>query len=203
MYLIGLTGGIGSGKSFVARELARLGANVVDADEVARDAVALGSTALLEIVQQFGPQVLLSNGELNRKQLAELVFDDSAALDTLNAIVHPAVRKLAATRIADAAVRSDSVVVYDVPLLIEAGVSHDWDLVVVTMASEATRIARLVDLRGMSREEAQKRIATQASDEQRREIADVIIDTEGSTEQTVRQVVLLWRDVQKSLEQTL
>lgn len=203
MYLIGLTGGIGSGKSFVARELARLGANVIDADEVARDAVALGSSALLEIVEQFGQDVLLSNGELNRKRLAELVFDDRAALDTLNAIVHPAVRKLAAVRIADAGACTDSVVVYDVPLLIEAGVSHDWDLVVVTMASEATRIARLVDLRGMSREEAHKRISTQASDEQRREIADVIIDTEGPTEHTLRQVESLWRDVQNSLEQSL
>ena len=203
MYLIGLTGGIGSGKSFVARELARLGAHVIDADEVARDAVALGSTALLEIVEQFGPEVLLSNGELNRQQLAELVFDNRAALNSLNAIVHPAVRKLATTRIADAGVRADSVVVYDVPLLIEAGVNHDWDLVVVTLASESTRIARLIDLRGMSREEAQKRISTQASDEQRREIADVIIDTEGTTEQTLRQVESLWRDVQKSLEQTL
>lgn len=203
MYLIGLTGGIGSGKSFVARELARLGAHVIDADEVARDAVALGSTALLKIVEQFGPEVLLSNGELNRQQLAELVFDDRAALASLNAIVHPAVRKLAATRIAGAAENADSVVVYDVPLLIEAGVNHDWDLVVVTLASESTRIARLIDLRGMSREEAQKRISTQASDEQRREIADVIIDTEGTTEQTLRQVESLWRDVQKSLEQTL
>lgn len=203
MYLIGLTGGIGSGKSFVARELARLGAHVIDADEVARDAVALGSTALLKIVEQFGPEVLLSNGELNRQQLAELVFDDRAALASLNAIVHPAVRKLAATRIAVAAENADSVVVYDVPLLIEAGVNHDWDLVVVTLASESTRIARLIDLRGMSREEAQKRISTQASDEQRREIADVIIDTEGTTEQTLRQVESLWRDVQKSLEQTL
>ncbi len=203
MYLIGLTGGIGSGKSFVARELARLGAHVIDADEVARDAVALGSTALLKIVEQFGPEVLLSNGELNRQQLAELVFDDQAALASLNAIVHPAVRKLAATRIAGAAENADSVVVYDVPLLIEAGVNHDWDLVVVTLASESTRIARLIDLRGMSREEAQKRISTQASDEQRREIADVIIDTEGTTEQTLRQVESLWRDVQKSLEQTL
>ncbi len=203
MYLIGLTGGIGSGKSFVARELARLGAHVIDADEVARDAVALGSTALLEIVEQFGPEVLLSNGELNRQQLAELVFDNRAALNSLNAIVHPAVRKLATTRIADAGVRADSVVVYDVPLLIEAGVNHDWDLVVVTLASEATRIARLIELRGMSREEAQKRISTQASDEQRREMADVIIDTEGTTEQTLQQVESLWRDVQKSLEQTL
>lgn len=203
MYLIGLTGGIGSGKSFVARELARLGAHVIDADEVARDAVALGSTALLKIVEQFGPEVLLSNGELNRQQLAELVFDDQAALASLNAIVHPAVRKLAATRIAGAAENADSVVVYDVPLLIEAGVNHDWDLVVVTLASESTRIARLIGLRGMSREEAQKRISTQASDEQRREIADVIIDTEGTTEQTLRQVESLWRDVQKSLEQTL
>lgn len=203
MYLIGLTGGIGSGKSFVARELARLGANVIDADEVARDAVALGSSALLEIVEQFGQDVLLSNGELNRKRLAELVFDDRAALDTLNAIVHPAVRKLAAIRIAEAGNCADSVVVYDVPLLIEAGVSHDWDLVVVTMASEETRIARLVELRGMSREEARKRISTQASDEQRREIADVIIDTEGPTEHTLRQVESLWRDVQNSLEQSL
>lgn len=196
MFLIGLTGGIGAGKSTIAKRLAEHGAVVFDADQIARDAVASGTKALDDIRELFGGEVLAANGELNRQRLAEIVFNDETKLAQLNAIVHPAVRQR--THDLLDGVRSshpDAVVVYDVPLLIEAEVDHGWDLVVVAMAENQTRLKRLTEERGMDAAEAKKRIASQASDERRRAVADVIIHTDGTLEETLNQTDALWESI--------
>jgi len=191
--LIGLSGGIASGKSTIGARLAEQGAVRIDADQLARDAVLPGTPALRQIADHFGPQVLSADGTLDRAALAGLVFGDSARLATLNGIVHPAVRALAEQRIAAAAaLHPDAIVVYEVPLLVEAAVKLPWDLIVIADAPAAVREDRLVTLRGMSRDEAQRRIASQASDAERRAIADVLIDTSGSEARTLEQVDELW-----------
>lgn len=194
--MIGLTGGIGAGKSTIAQRLREHGAIVFDADQVARDAVASGTKALAEIRRVFGEEVLDASGALNRQRLAEIVFTDNAKLAELNDIVHPAVRKLTRALLDNvAAEHPDAVVVYDVPLLIEANVDHGWDLIVVAMADDETRAQRLRDERGMDASEAQQRIASQASDDQRRAIADVIIRTDGTLEETLQQTDKFWESV--------
>ena len=193
MYLIGLTGGIASGKSTIARRLAERGAVHIDADVLAREAVEPGSPALAAVVERFGPGVLNDDGSLNRAELGGIVFSDPEALQALNAIVHPAVRELTARRIASAEEADpDAVVVYDVPLLVEAQVPHAFDLVVVASAAPDTRISRLVGMRGMSPEEARRRIASQASDDERLAVADRVIDTDGTIDATVEQADALW-----------
>lgn len=193
MKLIGLTGGIASGKSTIARRLASHGAAHIDADQLAREAVAPGSPGLDAVRRRFGDGVIAPDGGLDRGALGALVFQDPDALADLNGIVHPEVRRIAAERIAAIADRDpDAVVVYDVPLLVEAKVRMPWDLVVVAEAPAAERVRRLVELRGMSREEAERRIASQASDAERRAVADVIIDTGGSEAGTLAQVDRLW-----------
>ncbi|BDZ66481.1 dephospho-CoA kinase [Agromyces mangrovi Wang et al. 2018] len=193
MYLIGLTGGIASGKSTVARRLVEHGAVHIDADLLAREAVGRGTSGLAEIREAFGDGVLRADGSLDRARLGEVVFGDAAARERLNAIVHPRVRELSAQRMADAERRDpDAVVVYDVPLLVEASVDHPFDLVVVTEAPAATRVDRLVDERGLERGHAQARVDAQASDAERREVADVVIDTGGTLSHTMGQVDDLW-----------
>lgn len=193
MYLIGLTGGIASGKSTIARRLAERGAVHIDADLLAREAVEPGSPALAAVVERFGPGVLNDDGSLNRAELGGIVFSDPEALQSLNAIVHPAVRELTARRIASAEQADpDAVIVYDVPLLVEAQVPHAFDLVVVASAAPDTRISRLVGMRGMSAEEARRRIASQASDDERLAVADRVIDTDGTIAATVEQADALW-----------
>ncbi|MBC7443285.1 MAG: dephospho-CoA kinase [Ramlibacter sp.] len=196
MYLIGLTGGIASGKSTVARRLVRHGAVHIDADQLARLAVAPGTPSLEQIKASFGAGVLGADGSLNRAALGTVVFADPGALERLNAIVHPAVRALSdeCIRAAEAA-DPEAVVVYDVPLLVEAAVDHPFDLVVVTQADEETRVRRMVELRSMDADEAERRIRAQASDADRRAIADVVIDTGGTLQQTLEQVDLLWERV--------
>ncbi|KJL17450.1 Dephospho-CoA kinase [Microbacterium azadirachtae] len=194
MPLIALTGGIASGKSTIAARLAEHGAVVVDADRIVRDVQAPGSPVLDRIAAEFGEDVIRADGELDRAALGARVFGDAEALGRLNAIVHPAVkaesqRRFAAARDADPA----AVVVYDVPLLVEARVDDPWDLIVVADAPAAEREERLVRERGLDRAEARKRIASQVSDEKRREIADVVIDTAGSLDDTLRQTDGLWR----------
>jgi len=194
MPLIALTGGIASGKSTIAARLAEHGAVVVDADRIVRDVQAPGSPVLDRIAAEFGADVIRADGELDRAALGARVFGDAEALGRLNAIVHPAVkaesqRRFAAARDADPA----AVVVYDVPLLVEARVDDPWDLIVVADAPAAEREERLVHERGLDRAEARKRIASQVSDEKRREIADVVIDTAGSLDDTLRQTDDLWR----------
>nr|WP_241742536.1 dephospho-CoA kinase [Microbacterium lacticum] len=188
-----MTGGIASGKSTIARRLADRGAVVVDADAIVRDVQAVGSPVLDEIAAAFGEDVITADGALDRTALGARVFGDDEALARLNAIVHPAVRAESARRFA-AAFDADpaAVVVYDVPLLVEARVDDPWDLIVVADAPAALRAGRLVDERGLSESDAAARLASQVSDDRRRAIADVVIDTAGSLEETLTQADALW-----------
>lgn len=198
MKLIALTGGIASGKSTIGRRLAALGAVRIDADQLARDAVAPGSQGLARVVERFGSGILDREGGLDRAALGRIVFGDADALAELNAIVHPEVRRIFTARVAEAeAADPEAVVIYEVPLLVEGGAAarEGVDLVVVADAPVEQRVARLVELRGMSEEDARARIANQASDEDRRAIADRLIDTSGSEDETIAQVDRLWADL--------
>lgn len=193
MPLIALTGGIASGKSTIANRLTELGAVVVDADQIVREVQAPGSEVLRTIARTFGDTVIVEDGSLDRAALGSTVFADPDRLAQLNAIVHPAVRAESQRRF-DAAFAADpeAVVVYDVPLLVEARVDDPWDEIVVAHAPEGVRLERLVGLRGMTPEAARDRIAAQVSDERRLAIADVVIDTSGSIEHTLDQTDALW-----------
>lgn len=193
MPLIALTGGIASGKSTIARRLAERGAVVVDADAIVRDVQRPGSPVLDAIAAEFGPDVLTAAGELDRAGLASRVFGDPDAVARLNAIVHPAVREESARRFR-AAVDADprAVVVYDVPLLLEARAEDPWELIVVAHAPAALRRERLISLRGMTEAEADARLAAQVDDARRLAIADVVIDTAGSIDETLAQTDDLW-----------
>ena len=192
MYLIGLTGGIASGKSLVSSRLAELGARIVDADVLAREVVEPGTPGLAAIAEHFGPTVIAADGSLDRPALGAIIFSDPAEREALNQITHPAVWRRA-RELFEAAGPTD-VVVYDVPLLVEGakGRQLDFDLVVVVDASTETRIARLTSLRGLTLEEAQHRLNSQASDAERLAVADVVIDNNGTVEQTIEQVDSLW-----------
>jgi dephospho-CoA kinase len=201
VYVIGLTGGIASGKSLVAARLAEHGAVHIDADLLARQVVEPGSRALARIADEFGRDVLAVDGSLDRAALGTLIFSDPQRRETLNEITHPAVKALAGELIAEAETHDPSaIVVYDVPLLVEAGVNNDriLDLIVVVHASRETRIRRLVELRGMSRQEAEHRLNSQATDTERLAVADVVIDNDGGLEHTMEQVDRLWRRVSDS-----
>lgn len=200
MKLIGLTGGIASGKSTIARRLESLGAVRIDADQLAREAVLPGTPALAQIQDRFGSDLLTASGELDRPELGRRVFGDPVALDALNRIVHPAVRALATERIAEAERRDpNAVVVYEIPLLVETATTgvgeRGWDLVVVADAPAPRRIERLVTLRGLSETEATRRVESQATDADRRSAADVLIDTSGTEAQTLQQVDDLWERI--------
>ena len=196
MLRVGLSGGIGSGKSTVARALARRGAIVIDADAIAREVVEPGQPGLAAVVERFGPEVLDGEGRLDRPKLAALVFDDAAARADLNAIVHPRVALETARR--TAAAPSDAIVVIDVPLLVEAARSG-YDVVVIVEAPEPVRLERLI-ARGMSPEDARRRMAAQASDADRRKVADVILDNSGSEDDLERQIDALWAQLTASLK---
>ncbi|KZE94113.1 Dephospho-CoA kinase [Agromyces sp. NDB4Y10] len=199
MYLIGLTGGIASGKSTVARRLVEHGAIHLDADQLARRVVEPGSPCLEAIVAEFGDGVLRHDGTLDRPKLGEIVFRDDDARARLNAIVHPAVRELSRKLIAKAEQEDpDAVVVYDVPLLVEAQVDHPFDLIVVTSAPKRAQVKRLVEERGLDPIQAEARVDAQISDEDRRAIADVVIDTGGSLAHTMSQADGLWVDIEKA-----
>jgi dephospho-CoA kinase len=193
MPLIALTGGIASGKSTIARRLAEHGAVVVDADAVVRDVQQPGSPVLGALAQEFGADILRSDGSLDRAELGARAFGDAAKVARLNAIVHPAVRARSAALFAEAlAADADAVVVYDVPLLVEARVDDPWELIVVAHAPAAVRRARLVELRGLSEADADARLASQVSDDARLAVADVVVDTAGTIDDTLRQVDELW-----------
>jgi dephospho-CoA kinase len=198
MPLIALTGGIASGKSTIARRLAEHGAVIVDADQIVRDVQAPGSPVLERIAEAFGPSVIAADGALDRPALGAEVFGNPERLAQLNAIVHPAVREESQRRF-DAAAAADpaAVVVYDVPLLVEARVDDPWDLIVVAHAPAAERLRRLVELRGMDAHAAQGRIDAQVSDERRLAIADVVIDTAGILEHTLEQTDALWERIRR------
>lgn len=196
MPLLALTGGIAAGKSTIASRLADHGAVIVDADQIVRDVQQPGSPVLEAIAAEFGADVILSDGSLDRAGLGARVFGNADAVARLNAIVHPAVREESQRQFAEAlATNPNAVVVYDVPLLAEVRANDPWELVVVAHAPAAVRSERLVTLRGMPRADAEARIASQVSDEVRLEMADVVIDTAGSHDETRAQVDALWSDL--------
>jgi dephospho-CoA kinase len=188
---IGLTGGIGSGKSTVSALLAARGAVVVDADRIAREVVEPGTSGLAAVTEAFGPGIVTAEGALDRAALAGVVFADPEARARLDGIVHPLVRRRTAELVA--AAPADAVVVNDVPLLVESGQASSYDLVVVVEADPETRVARLVR-RGLTEEDARARIAAQATDEQRRAVADVLLDNSRSTEELAEQVERFWTE---------
>ncbi|WP_031068963.1 dephospho-CoA kinase [Streptomyces sp. NRRL WC-3742] len=190
MLKIGLTGGIGAGKSEVSRLFAARGAVIVDSDVIAREVVEPGTDGLAAVVAEFGPQVLREDGALDRPALGAIVFADSERLKALNAIVHPLVRARSAELEASAA--PDAVVVHDVPLLAENGLAPLYDLVVVVDAEDEVRIDRLVRLRGMTEEEARARMAAQATRADRLAIADLVIDNSGPLEGLPARVDEVW-----------
>jgi dephospho-CoA kinase len=189
---IGLTGGIGAGKSAVARLLTERGAVLIDSDAIAREVVAPGTPGLAAITAEFGERVLLPSGELDRPGLGAIVFGDPERLAALNAIVHPLVGARSA-ELADAA-PPDAVLVHDIPLLVENGLAPAFHLVVVVDAAEEVRIARLTGSRGMAAADARARIAAQATPSRRAAVADVLIRNEGDLSGLGEVVAGLWRD---------
>ena len=190
MLRVGLTGGIGSGKSEVSRRLRELGAVVIDADVLAREVVAPGTDGLVEVVEQFGIGVLTADGALDRPALGALVFGDDEARKRLEAIIHPRVRARAAEIEAEAA--PDAVVVHDIPLLVETGQADRFDLVVVVDVPPDVQLARLTGDRGMTADEAQSRIASQATRQDRLAAADLVIDNGGTLDELDTRVGEVW-----------
>ncbi|HEX4812453.1 MAG TPA: dephospho-CoA kinase [Nonomuraea sp.] len=193
MLKIGLTGGIGSGKSEVSRRLAARGAVVIDADKIAREVVEPGTAGLARVVAAFGDDVLHPDGSLNREKLGSIVFTDSEKLATLNSIVHPLVGERVARLQAEAA--DDAVVVYDVPLLAENNLAPMYDVVIVVDAADDVRIRRLAEHRGMAESDAEARIAAQARREDRLAVADLVIPNEGSLEELDARVSDVWDEL--------
>jgi dephospho-CoA kinase len=193
---VGLTGGIGSGKSTVSRRLAELGAVVIDSDVLAREVVQPGTPGHAAVVSAFGPGVVASDGALDRAALARIVFADSELLGVLNGIVHPLVRARA-DAIA-AAAPEDAIVVQDVPLLVESGLADAYDLVVVVDAPEEDRVSRIVQHRAMSAEQVRDRIAVQADREQRLAAADFVVDNSGTRSALLAQVDRLWAELRRA-----
>lgn len=194
MLLVGLTGGIGSGKSTVSRLLEQRGAVVFDADALAREAVAPGTPGHDAVVQRFGADVLGPGGELDREALASIVFADPAARRDLEAIVHPEVRRLFAEG-CEAYRDSDRIVVFSAPLLVETGMHTAFDVLVLVSTTVPTQVERLLRDRAMSEEQVRARIAAQAPLADKAEVADVIVDNEGSPEDLEAQVDRLWNDL--------
>jgi dephospho-CoA kinase len=192
--LVGLTGGIGSGKSTVARLLERHGAVVIDADQLAREAVEKGGPGFERVVDAFGPSVLTPAGDLDRSALAARIFSDPVQKATLEAIVHPEVARRFSESV-DRYRATDRVVVYVTPLLVELGLAPAFDAVIVVTASPHLRVSRVASDRGLSPDEVRRRMAAQATDDQRAEVADVLIDNDGSLAELEPQVDRLWGDL--------
>jgi dephospho-CoA kinase len=192
MLRVGLTGGIGSGKSTVSGRLAEHGATIIDADRIAREVVEPGSPGLAKVIDAFGSEVLAADGSLDRAALARVVFADDSARQRLNGIVHPLIG--ARTAELTSAAPKDAVLVHDVPLLVENGLAPMYHLVVVVDAPVPERIRRLVRDRGMTEQEVTARIAAQADEARRRAVADVWLDNGGSPDQVLAVVDALWAD---------
>ncbi len=192
MLRIGLTGGIGSGKSTVTKALAELGAYVIEADVLARDVIAPGTDALAAVVERFGEGVLCADGSLDRPALASVVFGDQAARGDLEAIMHPRIADRTAELIDRAG--PDQIIVHDVPLLVEKRMGADYHVVIVVDAHPATRLERLVRERGMSESDARARMAHQATDDQRLAAADVVLSNEGSVADVRAATGALWSE---------
>jgi len=204
MLVVGLTGGIGSGKSEVSRRLAALGAVVVDADKIAREVVEVGTPGLADVVETFGDGVLQADGSLDREGLGRIVFADADKLARLNAIVHPRVGERIAAIMAEVeSGDADSIVVYDVPLLVENGLQDRYEVVVVVAAQPETQLRRLVDQRGMSEADARARISAQASLEAKLAVADIVISNDGDLEALNTQVEQVWRDLTERAGRTM
>lgn len=189
---IALTGGIGAGKSTVADRLRLLGAVIIDSDALAREVVAPGSSGLARVAERFGARVLQPDGSLDRAALASMVFGDPTALADLNAITHPLVRARSVEL--ELGVPAGTVVVHDIPLLVENGVPDGFDEVVVVQAPMALRLERLRG-RGMSEAQARDRMARQATDDQRRAVATVLLDNSGNLDSLREQVDQLWQRI--------
>ncbi len=194
MKRIGLTGGIGSGKSAVASLLKEHGAIVIDADAIARELVEPGEPALVALVAEFGPRILTADGTLSRGELAKLAFSDPVATKRLNAIMHPLIRAESARRIQSAP--SSSVVVYDMPLLVETNQRDLVDVVVVVDIPQSLQVERSVTMRGLDRDDVERRMAVQVSREERLAAADYVIDNSGSPDELKSAVDGLWADLQ-------
>ena len=200
MLRVGLTGGIGSGKSEVARRLAEHGAVLIDADVAAREVVVPGSPGLAQVAAAFGEEVLRPDGSLSRERLGEIVFGDPGLRAKLNAIIHPLVREWMQTAERTAVQTAPSpgpVVVHDVPLLAESRGKAGFDAVIVVDAPPDQQLERLVSQRGMSAEQARSRMAAQASREQRLAVADIVIDNSGSLDDLDRRVAEVWSELER------
>ncbi|QKW27017.1 dephospho-CoA kinase [Streptomyces seoulensis] len=195
MLKVGLTGGIGAGKSEVSRLLVEHGAVLIDADRIAREVVAPGTPGLEAVVEAFGPEVLAEDGSLDRPRLGSIVFADPEKLAALNSIVHPLVGGRSGEL--EEAAAEDAVVVHDVPLLTENGLAPLYDLVIVVDARPETQLDRLVRLRGMTEKDARARMAAQATREKRREIADVVIDNDVPLEELRERVAEVWAGLER------
>ncbi|WP_326788404.1 dephospho-CoA kinase [Streptomyces sp. NBC_00151] len=193
MLKVGLTGGIGAGKSEVSRLLVAHGAVLIDADRIAREVVAPGTPGLAAVVDAFGEEVLAADGGLDRPKLGSIVFADPQKLAVLNSVVHPLVG--ARSRALEDAAPEDAVVVHDVPLLAENGLAALYDLVIVVDARPETQLDRLVRLRGMTEEDARARMAAQASRDKRLAIADIVIDNDVPLETMELRVRDVWADL--------
>jgi dephospho-CoA kinase len=197
MLIVGLTGNIGSGKSTVAQMIARRGVTVIDADTLARDAVAPGSSALQRIVDRWGRGILAQDGTLDRAALRARVFGHLVELDALNTIMHPEIGRRRDALIADARLRGENVVLCDIPLLFEAQLDRVVDTVILVDAPRETRLERLITKRGLARSVAEAIMATQLSSEHRRELADFVIDNDATLDDLEARVAEVWRSVEK------
>lgn len=198
MLKVGLTGGMGSGKSTVARRFAELGAVIIDADQIARDVVEPGEPALAELAEAFGEGILLDDGSLNRGELAKRAFVSAEKTELLNSITHPRIEQRTEEQFNAA---GDAIIVFDSPLLIEMGRSEAQDLVVVVHTPVEVRLDRLMESRGVDREDAKQRIAKQISDDKRLKFADVVLENSGTEEDLVRQVDRIWERIIQPLNQ--
>jgi dephospho-CoA kinase len=195
--LIGLTGGIGSGKSTVAALLRELGATVIDADEATRAVQAPGSPGLQQLVEAFGPEILTPDGALDRPRLAAIAFSDPEARRRLNEIIHPLVREWMAERQREAAERGDAAVVLEVPLLFETRGAEGLDAVVLVYAPEDVQLKRLIEARGMDERAARARIASQMPIEEKRRLASHVIPNTGTLEELRTETERTWLDLQR------
>jgi dephospho-CoA kinase len=195
MFLIGLTGGIASGKSTVAKLLAKHGAETIDADQVARDVVEVGTVGLAAVVEEFGKGVLTSEGTLNRENLGSIIFSEPNMRLQLEAILHPLIKARTMELISKS---QREIVVYAVPLLVEASVDYPFDFIVTVEAGQDNQLERLVRSRGLSLDQARERLASQATREQREARADFVIDSSGTLEQLATQVDTLWLEIESA-----
>lgn len=182
MFIIGITGGIASGKRALTGYLKREAAAIIDADEIARDVIAPGTPAFSALVERFGPSIVNSDGTINRPVLGGLTFEDARNVDFINRVTHPVIVKTIKDKLKDLAgtLAADDIVLLRVPLMAETGLNGDADLVITVSAREETRVARIVGSRGLSETAAKRIIAAQASDDQRAKIADIVVNNDGS-----------------------